>query len=147
MPAVAPVVREEAPGESVVLILHEDANARRLAWLVAHVLFPDHRQEEGASRVHNGDVWQKPAPVIRLQRLDDTEEERMLWHGTHRIVGDTRRSGPTNPGGIREEGIKAAVAALSSGVRSRLFFFFFPSREQGHHGCLHTSSRSMYVPP
>ena len=36
----------------------------------------------------------------------------MLRDGAHRVVGDARWLGATDPGGIGEEGIEAAVAAL-----------------------------------
>lgn len=102
MPAVAHMVGEETPGVAVVLVLHQDANATRLAGRLAHVLLPNHRQEQRTSRVHDGDVRKHPAPVVRLKGLDHTKEERVLGNCTHSVVGDTRRSGATNPGGISQ---------------------------------------------
>ena len=45
VPAVTPVMGKEAPGELVVFILHEDADAASLTGLVAHVFLPDDGQE------------------------------------------------------------------------------------------------------
>jgi hypothetical protein len=47
-----------------------------------------------------------------LQQLDHTQEEWMLRHGAHCIVGDTSWHGATNPGGVCEERVQTAVAAL-----------------------------------
>ena len=66
VPAVAAVVGEEAPREPVVLILHEDADAPGLAWLVAHVLLPDDGKEQRARRVHDCDVREEPVAVVLL---------------------------------------------------------------------------------
>lgn len=78
VPAVTPVVGEEAPRELVVLVLHENAHAPSLTRSIAHILFPDDRQEQRSGRVHNGDVWEEPVAVVLLQHFDRTEEEWML---------------------------------------------------------------------
>ena len=56
VPAVALVVGEEAPGESVVLVLHQNAHAASIAGSGLHVLLPDHGQEQRARGVHDSDV-------------------------------------------------------------------------------------------
>lgn len=80
VPAVTPVVGEEAPRELVVLVLHENAHAPSLTGSIAHILFPDDRQEQRSGRVHDGDVWEEPVAVVLLQHFDRTEEEWVLWY-------------------------------------------------------------------
>lgn len=80
VPAVTPVVGEEAPRELVVFVLHENAHAPSLTRPIAHILFPDDRQEQRSGRVHNGDVWEEPVAVVLLQHFDRTEEEGVLWY-------------------------------------------------------------------
>lgn len=77
VPAVADVVRKETPGKPVVFLWHQNADAVGALGL-AHVLLPDNRQEERASRVHDSDVRQKPTSVVCLQRIDGAQEERVL---------------------------------------------------------------------
>lgn len=112
VPAVANVVGEETPRVAVVLVLHEDTDPVGLAGLVEHVFFPQNRQEKRTGRVHDGDVGKQPAAVVGLQEFDNTEEEGVLRNRSHRIVGDTSRSGTTNPRRVSEKRIQAAVAAL-----------------------------------
>lgn len=112
VPAVANVVGEETPRVAVVLILHEDTDPVGLAGLVEHVFFPQNRQEKRTGRVHDGDVGKQPAAVVGLQEFDNTEEEGVLRNRSHRIVGDTSRSGTTNPRRVSEKRIQAAVAAI-----------------------------------
>lgn len=80
VPAVTPVVGEEAPGELVVLVLHENAHTPGLTRPIAHILFPDDRQEQRTGRVHNSNVWEEPVAVVLLQHFDRTEEEWVLWY-------------------------------------------------------------------
>lgn len=49
VPAVTPVVGKETPGKPVIFVLHEDAYASSVARAVAHVLFPNDRQEQRSS--------------------------------------------------------------------------------------------------
>lgn len=105
VPAVAHVVREEAPRVPVVLIAHQDADTARLAGVGLHVLLPDHRQKQGTSRVHNRDVREEPMAVIRLQQLNRTQEEGVLGNRSHGVVGDTGRNSATDPGRVGEERI------------------------------------------
>lgn len=86
MPAVARVMGKEAPGKPIVFVLHEDPDPASVARPPAHVLLPNYRQEEWTRRVHNRNVWQQPVSVIRLQRFDHPEKERMLGHCAHCIV-------------------------------------------------------------
>lgn len=138
VPAVTPVVGEEAPRELVVLVLHEDAHAPSLARSIAHVLFPDDRQEQRSGRVHDRDVWEEPVTIVLLQHFDGTEEEWVLRYGTHSVIGDTGRCSAAYPGRISQERIQATVAALIDGVRNETPWSL---------GGILTSSRSMYVPP
>jgi hypothetical protein len=86
MPAVTPVVGEEAPGKLVVLILHENAHAASLARFIAHILLPNDGQEQRTSRVHDRDVGKEPVAVVLLQHLDCAEEEGVLRDGAHGVV-------------------------------------------------------------
>lgn len=105
MPAVALVVCEETPRVFIVLVRHEDSNASDFVRSGEHVLFPHDGEEEGSCRVHDGDVRKDPAPVVRLERLDDAQEEWVLGDGTHGIVGDSGGGSATNPGGVCKEGV------------------------------------------
>lgn len=50
--------------------------------------------------------------VVLLQQLDDTQEERMLGHRAHGVVGDTCGCCAAHPRGVGEKRIQAAIAAL-----------------------------------
>lgn len=112
MPAVPGVVGEKAPGVLVVLVLHEDPYTPRLSRLVLHVFLPDDRQEQWAGRVHDRDIGEQPAAVVLLQQLDHTEEEGMLGHRAHGVVGDTGGNGAAHPRRVSEQGVQPTVAAL-----------------------------------
>lgn len=112
MPAVTDMVGEETPRVAVVLVLHENTDSVSLAGLVEHVFLPQDRQKQRTCRVHDCDVGKQPAAVVGLQEFDNTEEEGVLRNRSHRIVGDTSRSGTTNPRRVSEKRIQAAVAAL-----------------------------------
>lgn len=133
VPAVSPVVGEEAPRELVVFILHENTDASSLARLVAHVFLPDDGQEQRAGGIHDGDIREEPVTVVLLQQLDDTQEERVLGHRAHGVVGNTCGCCAAHPRGVGEERIQAAIAALVHVRESRFHW------ERG----LLTSSRSM----
>jgi hypothetical protein len=112
VPTVSPVVGEETPRELVIFVLHENPDAASLAGLVAHVLLPDDGQEQRSGRIHDCDVWEEPMAIILLQHLDHAQEEWVLGHGAHGVVGDTGGRCAAHPRGVSEEGIQAAVAAL-----------------------------------
>lgn len=112
---------EETPGELVILVLHQDAHSARFCGLGLHVLLPDDRQEEWPSRVHDGDVGKQPAAVVLLEKLDCAQEERMLRHGAHRVVGYTGGNRTAHPRGIGEERVQATVAALLQLVSGTIF--------------------------
>jgi hypothetical protein len=76
------------------------------------VLFPDDREEEWASAVHNSDVRHSPIAVIGLEDVDRAEEERMLGDGTHCIVTYSCRDGTSYPGWVGEKRIETAVTAV-----------------------------------
>lgn len=137
MPAVTPVVGEKAPRELVILVLHEDAHASRLARPVAHILLPDDGQEQRTRGVHDCDIRQQPVAIILLKQLNRSQEEWVLRHGAHGIVRDTGGRRATNPRGIGQKRIQATVATLG-----------YVSRERTSKAPMaRTSSRSMYVPP
>jgi hypothetical protein len=100
VPAVTPMMGEEAPRELVVLILHKNTHAPSFARLILHVLLPDHRQEQWTCRIHDGDIGEEPVTIVLLQQLDHTEEEGVLWHRAHGVVGDTGWHGAANPSGV-----------------------------------------------
>ena len=78
----------------------------------AHVLFPQHGEEERAGAVHHRDVGQAPVPVVALQVGEHELEEGVVRGGAHGVVGDSGRVGQVQPGGVGEEGVEAAVASL-----------------------------------
>ena len=102
VPAVADVVGEEAPRVPVVLVLHADADTPGLGAAFMHVLLPDDGEEEGASRIHDGDIGEQPAAVVGLQQLDHAEEERVLGDRAHGVIGYPRGRGAAHPGGVSE---------------------------------------------
>lgn len=139
MPAVAHVVGEEAPGESVVFVWHQNTDSVH-AIRIAHVLLPNHRQEQGACRVHYCNVRQKPMLIVGLQRFNHPQEERMLGDSAHGIVRNPSWLCSANPCWVRKKGIETSLATL----RSRLV------KENWVQWWLHitrTSSKSRYVPP
>lgn len=130
MPAVARMVREETPRKFVIFVLHQNAHPPGFAGLIIHVLLPDDRQEQRTRRIHDRDVGQHPLAIIFLQQLDHAEEERMLRHGAHCVVGDTRGHGTANPCWVCEERVQTAVATLW-GIRIKSIGT--PARESIHH--------------
>lgn len=115
VPAVADIMSEETPGESVILLRHQYPDSV-LAKRSGHVLFPNHRQEQWASRVHHCDIWQEPMLIVCLKRIDDFQEERMLRNRTHSVVRDSGRLRSANPCWVRKKGIETALAALYQSV-------------------------------
>ena len=77
-----------------------------------HILLPHDAQEQRASRVHDGDIRGVPVAVVRLEGLDDTQEERMVGHGAHNVVGDPSGGCEAKEGGEGEQGVERADAAL-----------------------------------
>lgn len=77
-----------------------------------HVLLPYNRQKQGASAVHDGDIWHPPIAIVGLQRLDHTDKEGMLRNCAHRIVADSRGHSASNPSWITKERVEASVAAV-----------------------------------
>lgn len=68
VPAAALVDLEEAPGVFVILIRHKDADSTNPCLgfevsMLAHPLFPNHRQKEWPCRGHDCDVRQNPRPA------------------------------------------------------------------------------------
>lgn len=111
------MMAKETPGVAVVFVLHEDADAAAaqvVAHVVArgHVFFPDDAEEERAGGVHDGYVGELPVFVVFHQRVDDTQEEGMLWGSAHGVVGDARWRRFAHPGWVGEKGIETPVAAL-----------------------------------
>ena len=112
MPAIAHVMREETPRVLVVLIRHQNAHPRLVRRVVLHILLPDHREEQRPGRVHDGDVRQQPAAVIRLQQLNHSEEERMLRDRSHGVVRDASRRSAPDPRWVSEKRVETTVAAI-----------------------------------
>ena len=50
--------------------------------------------------------------VVLLEHLDYAQEERVLRHRAHYIVGDTSGYSAAHPRGISEQRIQATIAAL-----------------------------------
>lgn len=112
VPAIAQVVREEAPGVVVVLVGEEDAHTVLVEGRSGGVVSPDDAEEERAGRGHDGDVGQWPAAVVVGQRVDGLEKEGVTGDGAHGIVGDACGDGAANPSWVGKEGVEAAVASL-----------------------------------
>jgi hypothetical protein len=116
VPAVAKVVREEAPWVVVVFIREENAHAVVALGPGVVVVAPDETKVERARRSHDSDVGQGPAAVVVGQRVDSLEEEWVARNCAHGVVGDARGESAANPGGVGEEGVEAAVASLGKSV-------------------------------
>ena len=126
VPAIAKVVREEAPRVVVVLVGEEDANS-----IIAHgvsvvVVSPDHAQEEGSSGGHDGNVRQNPSSVVVWKGIDGLQEEGVARDGTHGIVGNTCGGGAADPSWIGQKRVEAAVASLKkiSGALTRSAYMY-----------------------
>lgn len=117
MPTAALVMAEKAPGVAIILVLHENSyppTARSIANILCrgHVLLPDDAEEQRTGTVHDRDVRELPVFVVRFQGLNDQEEEGVGGDGTHGVVGDARGSRAAYPGGIGQEWVESAIAAL-----------------------------------
>ena len=69
-----------------------------------------------------------------------------MGDGAHGVVGDAGRVRAADPGGVGEEGVEPAVAALEIRV-SLTFRGTMLERREGAWEMRLTSSRSMYIPP
>jgi hypothetical protein len=112
VPAVAEVVREEAPGVVVVFLRKEDADAVVTLGGQVVVVPPDDAEEERARGGHDGDVGEGPSAVVVGERVDGLEEEGVAGDGAHGVVGDARGGCAADPRGVGEERVEAAVASL-----------------------------------
>ena len=113
MPAVPQVMGKETPRMPIILRGKDQPHpivAR--AWAVRVVLNPENAEEERAGRGHDGDVGQRPPAVVLLQRGDNVQEERVIGHGAHCIVGYAGWEGAAQKGWIGEEGVETTLAAL-----------------------------------
>lgn len=117
VPTIALERVEETPWVLGVLVGHENADAARpgllveVAVLVDPVL-PDHGEEQGPRRRHDGDVGQEPGAVGALQGLDDAEEEGVLRDRSHGVVADARGHCAAQPGGVRQQRVQASLAPV-----------------------------------
>jgi hypothetical protein len=114
VPAVAQVMREEAPGVVVVFVREQNAQAVVALGALVHVVAPDDTEVERTGGCHDGDVGEGPAAVVVGQRVDGLQKERVAGNGAHDIVGDTGGDGAADPGGVGEERVETAVASLES---------------------------------
>lgn len=111
------MVREEAPGVVVVLVREQHSDAAAVCTIsnveaLGAPVSPDHAEEEGAGRCHDGDVRKNPVAVVARQRVDHAHEKRVTRNGAHCVVGDSCRSGPAHPRWVREKRVEAAIAAI-----------------------------------
>ena len=102
MPAVAPVMAEEAPSMPVVLVLHQYPHPSTRDSVThigtgCHILFPDHREEKGPGAVHDGYIGKSPVAVVFTERFDNKKEERVAGYSAHGIVRDPCGSSLTYP--------------------------------------------------
>ena len=77
------------------------------------VFLPYNGQEEGPGRIHHGNVWEFPVPIVRYQGLDDQSEERVVRDAAHSIIGDACGLCSAHPRGIGKKRIETAIATLS----------------------------------
>lgn len=90
MPAVAEVVREEAPAVAHVLVAEEDAHAVVRWGVLAVVVVPYQAEEERAGGGHDGDVGREPVVVVDRQGVDDLADEGVVGDGADDIVANAR---------------------------------------------------------
>ena len=114
VPATTTMVREEAPRMAVEHVRHQHPHAFMLSGRLPDVLLPDHAETQRPGGIHDGDVRQSPVAIVVLQLVDDPEEEGMLRHRAHGVVGDARWLGATHPGWVGEKRVESAVAPLYS---------------------------------
>ena len=112
VPAVADVVREEAPRVIVILVREEDAYSVIALGGYIVVVSPDDAEIEGPGGCHDGNVWEGPSAVIVRERIDSLQEERMAGNRAHSVVRDAGGECAAYPRGVGEERIKTAIASL-----------------------------------
>lgn len=112
MPAVPSMARKKAPGRLIIFCRHQDTDPCCVVGPAAYIFLPDDGQKQRTRGIHDRDIGQDPASIVRLQRFDRAEEERMVRDGSHGIIGDARRDCATNPCRIAQERIQSAAAAL-----------------------------------
>src|SRR5215471_8863484 len=105
MPTATLMVCKEAPRMSVVFFWHQDPYPVISFRSGSHVFLPDHREKQRAGRVHDSNIREKPVTVVGLQRVDHTQEERVLRNRPHGVVRDASGRSATNPGMVRKEWI------------------------------------------
>lgn len=100
----------------VIFGLHQDADTTfpvtNVPTVLAKPLFPNDAEEQWTGRVHDRDIRQTPGAVVALQTFNHFEEERVLAHGTHSIVGDASRFCATHPRGVGQKRIEPTIAAI-----------------------------------
>jgi len=112
MPTISLRDVEETPRVAFVLIRHQNAHMIHWRSRNANVFLPDHRKKQRTSAVHDGDVRHGPVTVIRLQRLDDTDEKWVLGNRAHGVITDSCRHCRAYPSGVAEQRIQASVTAI-----------------------------------
>lgn len=118
MPAIAQMMAEETPRMLIIFVRHQDAYSSPIDVRArSHVLLPDDTEKERAGAGHDGYVGKSPVSVVFLERLNDKEEEGVTGHGAHSVVRDARRIGFSCPGGVGQEGIETALAALKRSAK------------------------------
>ena len=136
VPAVAEMMGEEAPGMVVVLVWEQDANSISSFRICVVVVSPDETEEQWTGGSHDGDVRENPSAVVLGERVDCLEEEGVARDGAHGIIGDARGVCAADPGRVRQQRIKAAVASLAKESAMRFtrdrVFIHRPSRYRRH---------------
>lgn len=112
VPAVAQVVREEAPRMVVVLLRKKDPDAVVAGGVRVVVVAPYDAEVERACRGHDCDVWEGPSAVVVGERVDGLEEEGVAGYCAHGVVGDAGGGCAADPRWVGEERVEAAVASL-----------------------------------
>ena len=117
MPTTPLIPHEKAPSMLTVVLGHQHPEpTQRIDVLPrTHVLLPHDGEEQGPRGRHDGDVGQEPGAVVGLQGGGDVQEEGVVGHAAHGVVGDAGGDGTPRPGGVGEEGVQAALAALRDG--------------------------------
>ena len=111
------MMREESPRRGIILLGEQNPQPPAILAIadiepIITVQPPDDTQKQRPRRRHDGDIRQQPAALIARQFGDDAREERMARDGREHVVRDAGGFGFARDGGVLEEGLEGAFAAV-----------------------------------
>lgn len=115
MPTIPHVMTKKAPTIPHILLAEQDPDSffsRHSVALVGVVVVPEQGEEERAGRCHDGDVRHEPGFVVVFEGGDRFADEGVMRYYADYVVTDACWVGAPDPGGVGEERVEAALAAL-----------------------------------